>query len=114
MADRRAVKPGALGDDLRPYVVWVLVPVRGERAERFKITNGAQPRADLRTVEMPPMFDRPGEMRAPEKRRRNRRKELIVLPVVQLDQSVKAADGDRRRDAGVLPRRRGRVELATK
>ena len=46
-------------------------------------------------------------MRAPEEHRGNGRKELAVLPVVQLDEPVNAADGDRGWDAA-------RIELETK
>ncbi len=46
-----------------------------------------------------PAFNGPGQMRAPQKCRRNGSEELVVLPVMQLDEEVQAPDGTRRRHA---------------
>src|SRR4029453_4618141 len=42
-----------------------------------------------------PRFDRPREMRSPEAHRGKRCKELVVLPIVQFHEAMKATNGGR-------------------
>src|SRR5262245_12296418 len=56
-------------------------------------------------VRAAPAFNGPGQMRAPQECRRNGSEELVVLPIMKLDEEVQAPDGTRRRHPT-------RVELA--
>src|SRR3989338_7297847 len=100
MADGSRLELRGPLDNLRPDVVRVLVPIGGERAERLELAHRPEPAANVRAVKAAPRFDRPGEMGSPEERGGERREELVVLPVVQLDEAVQPANRRRRRDAG--------------
>ena len=106
MAERLAVERGRLLDDLGKRVVGMLVGVAGQARTSASISpTVASQRTTLGAARGVPCIDRERQLRGPQQQRRERREELVLSRIEQMDEPVQARDLHRRRHALGIERR---------
>ena len=78
MGQALAVEQRVAFDELGKRIAGMFERIAGERAQRFELADGVDPVAEKRAIAAAPRLDGPGELRAPEKERSDRREELIA------------------------------------